>query len=195
MRWGRLGSSVCVAAVVGSLVAGCGTSTRMLVEPSTDALSDKRRGVAVVQFSMPNENCLLKVLAIGTREGNGHRLVKQLFAKGAAPATTANAAEVELESGEYQVLGFLCKRQRSTIGAGTDGGPYTPSIGRFTVAPGEVVNIGHITFKKVWGSNEMKVDVADCQCDQVSRHRLRHRKDPGARRVAFFVHLRTHDGP
>ena len=171
MRWGRLVKSGCAAWTVSMAFAACGTSTRMIVEPSTQSLAEKQRGVAVVKFSMPNENCIQQILIIGTREGNGHRLVSKLMATGAASATTANAAEVLLDPGEYHVLGYVCQRARSFVNFGNAGGPHTDSIGRFVVRPGEVVNIGLVTFKTVWGSKDIKVEVSDWSLADLNRFR------------------------
>jgi hypothetical protein len=166
----RIANLVVLGAAVGA-ISGCAPSTRMLVEPTPEALAGKARGVAVVKFSMPNEACLQQMLIIGTRDGNGHRVVARLQAAGSAPTTTANAAEVQLEAGAYEVLGYRCHRTRSAIAVGTEGGPYTASLGRFTIGAGEVVNIGHITLKRTWGSNEITMDVADWGLPDLTRYR------------------------
>jgi hypothetical protein len=161
----------CVAGATALLASGCATSTRPIVEPSSQALSERKRGVAVMKFSMPQERCINQALLIGVRDGNGHRVVRKLMSRGAAPATTANAAEAELDPGEYHVLGYACQRERSFLNAGTEGGPYTPSLASFTVGPGEVVNIGHITFKKPWGSKALEMTVGDWPLSDLNRYR------------------------
>ena len=173
MRRGAIGNGI-VGAAAGAIIAatglsGCGTSTRMMVEPSTGTLADKGRGVVVVKFSMPYEACRQQVLLLGTREGNGHRVVAKLMATGAAPATTANAAETELAAGEYQLLGYVCQRARSFVNVGNEGGPYTSSLGRFTVKGGEVVNIGHLVFTRA--QKDVKVEVSDWALADLNRYR------------------------
>lgn len=170
MRWGRIAGSSAGVVVSAGLLAGCGTSTRMMVEPSAETLSEKGRGVVVVKFSMPHETCKQQVLIVGTREGNGHRVVAKLMATGVAPATTANAAEAELAAGEYQVLGYICQRARSFVNVGNEGGPYTASLGRFVVKGGEVVNIGHLTFTQTHGK-DVKIDVSDWALADLNRFR------------------------
>ena len=165
-------SAVLAAIIISAFVlVGCSSATRPIVEPSTAALAEKKHGVAVVKFSMINEPCRQQALLIGARDGNGHRLVKKLVASGTAPATTANAAEAELDPGEYHLLGYACMRDRSLLNVGNEGGPYTPSLGSFTVVAGEVVNIGHIRFSSVWGSKQLKMEVGDWALADLNRYR------------------------
>jgi len=166
---GIAGQALAAAVLLG--LAACATATRPMIEPTPQALTEKKRGVAVVKFVMPGEDCLQHVLTIGMREGNGHRMLRRLFARGHAPATTANAAEIELDAGEYQVLGYLCQRQRSFVSVGNQGGPYTAAIGGFTVAPGEVVNIGQLAFRKVWGSAAVTLAITDWSLADLNRYR------------------------
>lgn len=170
MRWGRIAGAWAGIVVSTGILAGCGTSTRLIVEPSAQTLSRKGRGVMVVKFSMPHETCKQQVLIVGTREGNGHRVVAKLMAAGAAPATTANAAEAELAAGEYQVLGYVCQRARSSVNVGNEGGPYTASLGRFVVKGGEVVNIGHLTFTQTHDKS-VKIEVSDWALADLNRFR------------------------
>lgn len=164
---------VAAAAVVAIALqlAGCATATRPVVEPSTATLAEKKRAVAIVQFGMPEERCLQQALLIGVREGNGHRVVRKLFARGNAPATTANAAEAELDPGEYHVLGYACQRERSFLNAGNEGGPHTTPLASFTVGPGEVVNLGLITFTKPFGSRHLKMAVHDWSLADLNRYK------------------------
>lgn len=116
-------------------LTACGSATRPIVEPSTQALTENKRSVAVVKFSMPDAPCRMHFLWIGARDADGHRLVRGLFAAGEPPPTTANAAEIELEPGEYHVLGGACQRARTTIGYGSRGGPHTLSLASFRIGP------------------------------------------------------------
>ncbi len=169
--WKRARGIAALMLSAAALTTGCGSSTRVPIEPSIQVLAEKKRGVVVMQFAMPDEDCKQQFLSIGVREGNGHRMVRRLMATGAAPATTANAAEAELEPGEYHVLGYVCRRARSSVGVGTDGGPYTTPLGSFTLGPGKVVNIGRITFKSVWGSRQVKIAVGDWAIADLNRFR------------------------
>ena len=162
-------SSVLLMVVSG--LAACGASTRMPLETSAERLAERKRGVAVMQFEMPNETCSMNYMWIGTREGEGHRLVRMLYAKGSPSPTTANAAEIELESGEYQVLGFLCKRPRSVVTFGSQGGPQTASYASFTVRSGEIVNVGRISFRAVQGTRDIKAEVGDWSLEDLKRYR------------------------
>ncbi len=167
-----------------TLVA-CAPNTRLAVEPSAIALSQSKRSIAVMKFGMPHEACKGHYLWLGVRDGNGHKQVARLQAPGAARPASANATEIELEPGEYHMLGYVCQRARSMIAFGSQGGPVTHSLASFTLGSGEVINVGQITAKRRAQHPGAQVDlaVADWSLDDLTRFK--------AERPVLFAAMKT----
>jgi hypothetical protein len=167
------------------ILSACAPNTRLVVEPSAAALAQSKRAVALMKFGMPQEACIEHYLWLGVRDGNGHRRVARLQAPGSPRIGSANATEVELDPGEYHVLGYACQRARSTIAFGSHGGPVTHSLASFTLAAGEVVNVGYITAKRRAQHPGAPVDVAvaDWPLDDFTRFK--------AERPTLFAAMQT----
>lgn len=134
--------------LTGAVVSACAPNTRLAVEPAPATLARSKRAVVLMKFAMPQEACKGHYLWIGVRDGDGHRQVARLQLPGSPKAGSANAAEAELDPGDYHVLGYACQRARSILAFGSQGGPVTHSLAGFTLGPGEIVNVGYITAQR-----------------------------------------------
>lgn len=147
-RVGELARSWLLA-LVGALAAGCSQTTRIGDEPSTDRLMKAGKAVAVMRLGMASPNCQHVGVWLGVREGRGYRPTKPLAVIHAASLADVPVAEVELDPGEHHVISYAC-------GTGTNvsqvasydrtTGLARTSYASFTLAAGEVINVGSFEF-------------------------------------------------
>jgi hypothetical protein len=145
MGWG----SICLrlaAAVGAALAAGCTQTSRVDDTLTTSSLTDNRKAVAVMRVGAASPDCINVAVLLGVREGEGFRRQQGLTVMNVRSLTEPAVAEVELDPGEYHVLAYRCQTQRtvSTVGDSADSQLYRTSYASFTLAPGEVINVGYL---------------------------------------------------
>lgn len=133
-----------LALAICTMLAGCsggGKVNETLSNPQ--ALRDSQQAVAFFRLALPDPSCLTLAVNIGVREGEFYRPQQTLRLQQTA---VTNVLEVLLSPGEYHVLGFACYRAKSKlIMAEPQGnGQMRRSYASFSVAAGEVVNLGQI---------------------------------------------------
>src|SRR5262249_12480516 len=116
-----------------------------------ETLARTNKAVAIVQMGIEGEGCMVTTIGIGQRKEAGFEAVETLrFFP--VPGSAGDAAQVELAPGEYHIVSWNCSRPKGTpsITLGGyqggnvlgQGGQYTESYGSFTLAAGEIVNLG-----------------------------------------------------
>jgi hypothetical protein len=145
MGWGSVRLWL-VATVGGALAAGCTQTSRVDDALTTSSLAQNGKAVAVMRVGAASPACLNVAVLLGVREGNGFRRHKGLTVMNVRSITEPAVAEVELDPGEYHVLAYRCQTQRtvSTVGDSDGGQLYRTSYATFTLAPGEMVNVGYL---------------------------------------------------
>src|SRR5262245_58696927 len=126
------------AAAVGLalLLAGCSITltSRVGDDLTTATLAQEKKGVALVTAGVEGEKCAQIYTAIGTREQDGFRHLRDLMIQ----RHKAPIAEVKLDPGEYHIVGFSCANRGHTakLGEGINDGGFFPlykkSYARFT---------------------------------------------------------------
>ncbi len=121
--------------------SGGGRVNEHLSNPET--LRDSKQAVAFIRFPSPDPSCLTTAISVGVRDGDLYRPQQTLKLEHTA---VTNVLEVLLSPGEYHVLGFACYRTRSKLVMvePQGDGRLRRSYASFTVAAGEVVNLGQI---------------------------------------------------
>jgi hypothetical protein len=140
-------------AAVGLLLSLSGCSITLTSRVDDDltgkALGKDGKGVALLSAGVQGEPCRQIYVALGVREKDGFRHYRGLMIQRAK----APVAEVKLDPGEYHVIAFACANRGHTakLGEGVNDGGFYPlykkTFARFTVQPGEIVNIGFLQLK------------------------------------------------
>jgi hypothetical protein len=100
--------------------------------------------VALIKLGAADPLCTVLAAGIGVRESNGYRLVQT--ARIERNGHEAAVAELELGSGEYHVVSYTCTRPGSMtrLSEPAGGNLYKKSYASFTLAPGEILNVGYL---------------------------------------------------
>lgn len=164
------------------VVAGCAQTSRVGDDVSTSGLAAKRKAVALMRVGTPSPKCNSLGVLLGTREGLGYRRKQPIGVVNVRSLADVPVAEVELEPGEYHVLAFSCISEKgpAVVGDKAEGDLYRSSYASFTLAAGEVVNVGSLTFnashvgRSAFGRPvRVDVEVSDWPLAEIERFRQR----------------------
>lgn len=133
----------CAVLAVAALTAACGGTSRVADELTTTSLSQSRKAVALIKLGATDPQCTVLSAGIGVREGSDYRVVQTARIQrndGVA------VAELELGSGEYHVVSYSCLRRGGSVllAEPAGGGVYKKSYATFSLAPGEILNVGYL---------------------------------------------------
>jgi hypothetical protein len=180
--------SGCAAAAV-FLLAGC--SNVQVAEQLADApaLRDNKQAIGFFRLGRPDPSCLHLGIQLGIRKG-------ALFQPGQQRKLTQTAVtqviEMLLPAGEYHIVSITCYRARSTLVLSDPHGDglMRRSFASFTLAPGEIVNLGEVRLfdKKrthgIWGAfHDIGVEVSDWSLAELERFK--------SQRPKHFAEMRT----
>jgi hypothetical protein len=178
-----------LGAVAALLLAGC--SNVKVNEQLADAptLRENKQAIALFRLGRPDPSCLQLGVQLGVREG-------PLFQPGQQRKLTqtqvTQVVEMILPPGEYHIVSITCYRARSTMVLSDPhgNGLMRRSFASFTLAAGEIVNLGeiHLLDKKrthgVWSSfHEIAVEVSDWSVPELERFK--------SQRPKLFAEMRT----
>ena len=137
--WIRLG-----LLVIAALVAACGGTSRVADELTASSLSQSKKAVALIKLGAADPLCSALAADIGVRDGNDFRLIQT--ARIERNAEEAAVAELELGSGEYHVVSYSCTRPGGSLRLSEPAGGslYKKSYASFSLAPGEIINVGYL---------------------------------------------------
>lgn len=136
------------AALMGLAVAGCMKTTRVEDGVTTQGLVTAKKAVALMRLGSASPNCLHTRILLGTRVGEGYRRAQVVVVANLKSLAESQVAEVELDPGEYHIIGYACvAEQGQTIVTDKSSGElFRTSYAHFTLAPGEIVNVGYFHF-------------------------------------------------
>lgn len=136
----------CAVAAIAVLAAGCTGTSRVGDELTTTSLGQAKKAVALIKLGAADPLCSVLAAGIGVREGENFKLLQT--ARIVRKADEAAVAELELGTGEYHIVSYACTRQRggAVLLAQPAGGNgvYKKSYASFSIAPGEIVNVGYL---------------------------------------------------
>ena len=178
---------VCVAAVL--LLAGC--SNVKVNEQLADAptLRDNKQAIGLFRLARPDPSCLELGVQLGVREGLLYRPGQQ---RKLTQTQVTQVVEMILPPGEYHIVSITCFRARSTLVMSDPQGDgrLRQSYATFTLAAGEIVNLGEIRLidKKrthgVWTSfHQIGVEIGDWSLHELERFK--------SQRPKLFAEMRT----
>ena len=145
------GIAVVVCVVLSAAVGGrAGTSRIDDSELSVRRLKADKRAIALVRVGAASQKCLHVAVMIGVPAGEGYRRERVMAVANVRSLAKAPVAEAEFDAGEYHVIGYACTNDKGTKAIADDTGPMSPiyrtSYARFTLQPGEVINLGFLHF-------------------------------------------------
>ncbi len=171
----RLAFVACTLAVALSLSACSGGGKVDEQLANTAQLRDSKQAIALFRLANPDPSCLQLGVSIGQREGALYRPQQTLKL---TQLQVTNVLEVLLAPGDYHVLGFACYRARSKLEMvePEGNGLLRRSYASFSVAAGEVVNLGQINLvrsarsKGVFNSfTDVEVQITDWPLAELDR--------------------------
>jgi hypothetical protein len=135
----------CAVLVLAGLTTACGGTSRVGDGLTATSLTQSRKGVALIKLGAADPSCTVLSAGIGVREGGDFRIVQTARIERNNASETA-VAELELGSGEYHVVSYSCVRRGGAIQLAEPAGNglYKKSYASFSLASGEVLNVGYL---------------------------------------------------
>ncbi len=134
----------CAVLTCAALAAACGGTSRVGDELTATQLSQARKAVALIKLGAADPLCTVLSAGIGVREGSDFRIIQTARIERTTGETAV--AELELGSGEYHVVSYSCTRRGGAVllAEPAGGGIYKKSYASFSLAPGEILNVGYL---------------------------------------------------
>jgi hypothetical protein len=169
----------CAALIAATLpMAACMQTSRVDDTVTPQKLANTKKAVAVMRLGTPAATCLHIRLLLGTREGDGYRRGQVVTVTQIKSTTQSQVAEVELDPGEHHIIGFSCVSEQGQTFVNDATGEYglsRTSYARFTLAAGEIVNVGYFHFnahftKSAFGKGARPViEISDWPLPEIER--------------------------
>lgn len=179
--------------LVAAGLAACSQTTRVGEDVEPAHLAKVGKGVAVMRLGMASPNCQHVGVWLGTREGPGFRPQVPVSVIHAGSLADAPVAEVELSPGEYHVISYACgtgQKNSQVVNYDRITGLTRTSYASFSIAAGEVVNVGSFEFHasrvglNTFGRPvRINVQVADWPLSDLERYK--------AKRPHVYAQMRT----
>jgi hypothetical protein len=134
----------CAVLACAALASACGGTSRVGDELTATQLNQARKAVALIKLGAADPLCTVLSAGIGVREGGDFRIIQTARIERTTGETAV--AELELGSGEYHVVSYSCTRRGGAVllAEPAGGGIYKKSYASFSLAPGEILNVGYL---------------------------------------------------
>jgi hypothetical protein len=134
----------CVILVFAALTAACAGTSRVGDELTATSLTQGKKAVALIKLGAADPMCSVLQAGIGVRDGESYRIVET--ARIHRNSKDSAVAELELRAGEYHVVSYTCNRPGGAIHLADSrgGGVFKKSYASFSLAPGEIINVGYL---------------------------------------------------
>lgn len=196
--------AVTLAFALALAATGCAKTTRIDDEDfSLRRLKQENRGIALMRVGAANYKCVNVGVLIGVPFGEAYRRAKVIGVVNVRSIASAPVAEVELDAGEYHVIGYSCTNDKGgrvvTNDTGAGSSLFRTSYARFTVGRGEVVNVGYLHFHAQGHGDssfgrpiKTEVEVSDWPLDEIARFE---RQRPHLYAALITRHMETGEPP
>jgi hypothetical protein len=134
-----------VAVAFAAILAACASGTsRVADDLNSTSLTQSKKAVALIKLGATDPMCTTLAALIGVRDGTGYRSVQ--FARIVRKPGETAVAELELGAGEYHVVSYSCAKRGGValLAEPLGNGLFRKSYASFTLAPGEVLNVGYL---------------------------------------------------
>lgn len=185
-------------------VTACATS-RVDDAVTPASLRASGSGVAIMRLGAASTACNHVMVVVGVREGNGYRAARLLRVMHVRSLSESPVAEVELPAGEYFFLSYICQMGINSSKAVSDAadqpGLYRDAFAKFTLARGEIVNIGYLHYnashhhRSLFGRPILQeIEITDWPLEELERFR-RNRPRIFAQMTTRLMQRVRHEGP
>jgi hypothetical protein len=173
-------------AAVGCAIGVCGCAPGLDDTKSLTALKGANEGVVFLQLAYEGVPCRTGNIALARETSPGRfELYKTLMMGGITGSASLNSRQVSLPAGTYHIGYITCQAVQENLSMGSgymmgigeqDGdffiGNPKQSLVQFTVASGEVVNLGQINLAPTdYLANSARISVTDLKPDAMNRLR------------------------
>ena len=136
------------------LFTACAGTSQVDQNLSPAALAQDKKAVAVMRIGAASPTCRHVAVLLGARAGDGFRRHSVIQVMNVHSLVEPAVAETELPAGAYHVIGYSCHdgRKAGVVADKADPGflatpgTYRTSYASFTIAAGEIVNLGYLHF-------------------------------------------------
>lgn len=166
------------AAVIGAIAAsGCAPSFDDAIDPI--ALKSANEGVVFLKIAYAGRPCRLGNVALATEPSPGRYVLHSAPTLGGINSAGFNSRQISLAAGTYHIGYIQCAlddAKRTVVLGETDGaiqiGNPQQSFAHFTIAAGEVINLGQFNFAPTdYLENSAAISITDI--DAAAMERLR----------------------
>lgn len=179
-----------VWAVLG--VSGCMQSSRVDDAVTAASLTSAKKAVAVMRVGSASPTCLHVGLLLGVRDGDAYKRHSTVTVANVRSITETPVAEVELDPGEYHVIGYSCVGEKgpAVVTDSAGGQLYRTSFAHFALSPGEIINVGYFHFgasqegRSVFGRGlRTDVEISEWPLAELERFKIK--------RPAVYAQMKT----
>lgn len=133
-----------------TLLAACAATSRVNEDISTQSLAASNKAVVLMRLAGAGPACQRVAVLLGIKQPEGYRAVRALMVAAVRSVNEPPVAEAELDPGEYHLLAYKCfYKSNAAVAVGDKSdtsGVYRSGFARFTLKPGEIVNVGALHF-------------------------------------------------
>ena len=160
-----MGRGLIGAVVFALMCAGCAEKFNVSDELITGSLRDPGTAVAILTVSSDDDPCSVATLQLARKTAIGFEPTTSVEIDSQPASSNAVLA---LPVGEHHIVSYRCSHSQTTTTVGQKkgtflgfGGSYPKSLASFTLAAGEIVNIGHLRILPVGLANIVTFTVQD----------------------------------
>jgi hypothetical protein len=156
-------------------LGGCAATSQVNEAVTTAILAKEKKSVALMIIGA-EAGCKVVHAILGVAQKDGYRPVEVAFTRSSSPAES-RVAEVELDPGEYHVVGYECSIGKHVHQLGYPKGGFFVnrfhrSYATFNIEAGEILNVGHVRVVPIGLSNGVDVAVHDWAPADLEKFRL-----------------------
>jgi hypothetical protein len=146
-----------VAAAAGLLAACTPTVSDDIL---TSSLNEKQQAVAIITASLDGSTCSHMNIQLGRKSAQGYEPTTNVQVESGLLSigrmVVGDIPQVTLPSGQHHIVSYACREGNRVSSVGQIqgrvlgfGGSYVKSMAQFDLAPGEIVNVGHLRISPV----------------------------------------------
>jgi hypothetical protein len=158
----RLWRFAMVPGLVSALLAGCGATPNLSDELTATTLSANNQGIVLLSAAMQGLTCQGITVQLGRKSALGYDATTSfgidITMFSLRRLVSSNLPQISLPAGEHHVIGVTCQNGNSFTSVGKGG---LRSYASFTLAPGEIVNLGSLTVIPLAMTNIATFEVRD----------------------------------
>jgi hypothetical protein len=151
-----------VPSLASALLAGCGATPNLSDELTATTLSANNQGIVLLSAAMEGTSCQGITVQLGKKSALGYDATTSfgidITVFSLRRLVSSNLPQISLPAGEHHVIGVYCQNGNSVTSIGKGA---LRSYANFTLAPGEILNLGSLTVIREGLTNMATFQVRD----------------------------------